>query len=157
MSEDSGRTAEVGVGQPAPRHGPTLRGRPWDVIGVVALGGVIGAMGRFGIAVGWPASAGTFPWATFATNVVGCALIGALMVLITEVWTAHRLVRPFVGTGILGGFTTFSAYSVEVERLVAEGAAQTGLALLVAMPVAALVATWLAAVLVRGAMRRVRG
>ncbi|MFD9352984.1 fluoride efflux transporter FluC, partial [Streptomyces diastaticus] len=45
----------------------------------------------------------------FTVNVVGCAAIGVLMVLITDVWPAHRLVRPFFGTGVLGGFTTMVA------------------------------------------------
>ena len=52
-------------------------------------------------------------WATFWTNVVGCAVIGVFMVVITDVWAAHRLVRPFFGTGVLGGFTTYSAFAVQ--------------------------------------------
>jgi CrcB protein len=43
------------------------------------------------------------------------------MVLITEVWSAHRLVRPFLGVGILGGFTTFSTYAVEIRGLLQPG------------------------------------
>jgi CrcB protein len=40
------------------------------------------------------------------------------MVVITDVWAAHRLVRPFFGTGVLGGFTTFSAFSLDAALLV---------------------------------------
>src|SRR6185503_14775237 len=94
---------------------------PWAVLGVVALGGAAGAVGRYGLSVGMPHRPGTFPWATFVTNVTGCLLIGILMVLITEVWTAHRLLRPFLGVGVLGGFTTFSTYAVEVRGLLASG------------------------------------
>ncbi|MFE3784921.1 fluoride efflux transporter FluC [Amycolatopsis sp. NPDC059090] len=43
--------------------------------------------------------------------------MGVLMVLVTETWSAHRLVRPFLGVGILGGFTTFSTYAVEARNL----------------------------------------
>src|SRR6185503_14749578 len=101
---------------------------PWAVLGVVALGGAAGAVGRYGLAVAWPHRPGTFPWATFVTNVTGCLLIGVLMVLITEVWSAHRLLRPFLGTGVLGGYTTFSTYTVDVQQLVAAGAPRTALA-----------------------------
>ena len=63
---------------------------------------------------------------------VGSLLIGILMVLVVEVWEAHPLVRPFLGVGIFGGFTTFSTYVVDVQRLVDAGAAGTALAYLAA-------------------------
>lgn len=138
------------------RRGLRLRDRPWDVIGAVALGGAIGAAARYGIGHAWPAGAGSFPWATFTINIAGCALIGALMVLATELGPAHRLVRPFAGTGLLGGFTTFSAYAVEIEILVDVGAARTALLYLIATPVAAVAAVWLTTALTRGALRRRR-
>jgi CrcB protein len=135
------------------RRGAQLRTQPWDVIGVVALGGALGAMARFGIGRAWPARPGTFPWATLGINIVGCALIGVLMVLITELWTPHPLVRPFAGTGILGGFTTFSTYAVDIQRLLAVGAPRTGLVYLVVTPVAALMAVSVTVVLTRRAVR----
>lgn len=76
------------------------------------------------------------------------------MVLVAEVLSAHRLVRPFAGTGLLGGFTTFSAYTVEIEHLVMVGAARTALLYLAATPVAAVAAVWLSTVLTRGALRK---
>jgi len=88
-----------------------------SVLGVIALGGGLGALARYGLAQAAPAVPGGFPWATFWTNVAGCFLIGVLMVLVTEAWSAHRLVRPFLGVGILGGFTTFSTYAVETRNL----------------------------------------
>ncbi|WP_409464155.1 fluoride efflux transporter FluC [Amycolatopsis sp. GA6-003] len=87
------------------------------VLGVIALGGGLGALARYGLAQALPTESGGFPWATFWTNVGGCFLIGVLMVLVTEAWSAHRLVRPFLGVGILGGFTTFSTYAVEARNL----------------------------------------
>ena len=107
------------------------------VLGVVAVGGGIGALARYGLAVLLP---GGFPWATFAVNVLGCLLIGVLMVLVTEVRTPHRLVRPFLGTGILGGFTTFSTYTVEVDALFRAGATGLAFAYLAGTLVAALLA-----------------
>jgi CrcB protein len=106
--------------------------------------------------VWWPARTGGFPWTTFWINVVGCAVIGVFLVLITEAVTAHRLVRPFFGTGVLGGFTTFSTYAVDLQRLFDTGRPGTALAYLAATPVAALTAVWLAAVATRRALHRRR-
>jgi fluoride exporter len=91
------------------------------VLGVIAVGGALGALGRYGIGLLVPTRPGGFPWATFAINVTGCLLIGVLMVLITEVVTDRPLLRPFIGVGILGGFTTFSTYATEVRGLLRPG------------------------------------
>ncbi|MCB5909519.1 fluoride efflux transporter CrcB [Streptomyces sp. SF28] len=119
------------------------------VLAVVALGGTIGASARYGASLLWPTAVGTFPWTTLVVNVVGCAVIGVFMVLISDVWAAHRLVRPFFGTGVLGGFTTFSTYAVDIQRLLAHGRATTGLAYLALTLVAALASVWTAATLTR--------
>ncbi|BDH08707.1 MULTISPECIES: fluoride efflux transporter CrcB [Streptomyces] len=119
------------------------------VVAVVALGGGIGATLRYAASLLWPVPSPGFPWTTLLVNVTGCAVIGVFMVLISEVWTAHRLVRPFFGTGVLGGFTTFSTYAVEIERLVDAGEARTALAYLATTLIAALGAVGLAAVLTR--------
>lgn len=82
---------------------------------------------------------------TWVINVLGCALIGVLMVLITDVWQRQRLIRPFLGTGVLGGFTTFSAYSVDLQRLVAGAHVGTALLYLAVTPICALLAVWVTA------------
>ncbi|MDX3224149.1 CrcB family protein [Streptomyces sp. ME19-01-6] len=127
---------------------PPVRRGSWrgqgPVVCVVAVGGAAGAAARYGMALLWPTPAGAFPWTTFVVNAVGCALIGVFLVLITEVWAAHRLVRPFFGTGVLGGFTTFSTYAVDIERLVDGGHPVTGAVCLAATPLAALAAVWAA-------------
>ena len=114
------------------------------VVAVVALGGALGATARYALTLWWPTQSGGFPWATFVTNVVGCAVIGVFMVIITDVWAAHRLVRPFFGTGVLGGFTTFSTYAVDIQKLVDAGHPRTALAYLFATLLGALAAVWLA-------------
>ncbi|MFC8089520.1 fluoride efflux transporter CrcB [Streptomyces sp. NPDC057301] len=124
------------------------------IVAVVALGGAIGATARYAASLWWPAQPGGFPWATFWINVVGCAMIGVLMVIITEVRPAHRLVRPFVGTGVLGGFTTFSTYAVDIQHLVDSGHPGTGLAYLAATLIAALTAVWLATAATRRVLKR---
>jgi fluoride exporter len=58
---------------------------------------------------------------SFVVNVSGCLLIGLLMVSIVQVRRPHRLVRPFLGVGLLGGYTTFSTYAVETQRLIQAG------------------------------------
>ncbi|MFI9509652.1 fluoride efflux transporter CrcB [Nocardia sp. NPDC052566] len=93
------------------------------VLLVISLGGGLGAVLRYTIGAWWPAQPHRIPWSTFVVNVMGCFAIGILMVLITDVWVAHRLLRPFLGVGVLGGFTTFSTYSVEVRTLLESGAA----------------------------------
>lgn len=122
------------------------------VVAVVALGGATGACARYGTGLLWPTAAGGFPWTTLVVNVVGCAVIGVFMVVISEVWAAHRLVRPFFGTGVLGGFTTFSTYAVDIEQLVSKDRAGTGLVYLGVTLLAALAAVWSAVWLTRRAL-----
>lgn len=109
-------------------------------LGVIALGGGLGALARYGLSVWWSTPAGAFPWDTFAVNLIGCFLIGVLMVLLTEVWQAPRLLRPFAGVGVLGGFTTFSSYAVEVHVLIRTSSAALAFAYLAATLVGALAA-----------------
>ncbi|MET9799668.1 fluoride efflux transporter CrcB [Streptomyces sp. NPDC006368] len=127
-------------------------------VGAVAVGGALGAAARYGVSLLWPAAPGAFPWATLWINAVGCAVIGAFLVVITEGGApAHPLVRPFFGTGVLGGFTTFSTYAVDVERLVARHEPATALAYLWATVVVALGAVWSAAWVTRRALTRRTG
>ncbi len=129
---------------------------PWPVLGVVAAGGAVGAVARYGIGVAFPTGPAGFPWATFGVNVSGCLLIGVLMVLVAEVWPSRRLLRPFLGTGLLGGYTTFSTYAVDIQHLLAGGAARTALAYLAGTLLAALVAVYAGAAGTRAAVDRIR-
>ncbi|WP_105972562.1 fluoride efflux transporter CrcB [Streptomyces geranii] len=129
-----------------------LRGQG-PVVAVVAAGGAIGACARYGAALLWPARTGGFPWTTFWVNVVGCAVIGVFMVVVTEFRAGHPLVRPFFGTGVLGGFTTFSTYTVDIQKLVEDGHPGTGIAYLAATLLAALTAVTLAATATRRALK----
>src|SRR5690606_18504892 len=69
------------------QHAEPLRTR-WTTPAVISLGGVLGALACHGLEVAFPHPPGGFPWATFATNVTGCLLIGVLMAVITEFWAA---------------------------------------------------------------------
>ncbi|PTE13639.1 fluoride efflux transporter CrcB [Pseudogemmobacter blasticus] len=92
----------------------------------VAAGGAIGASARYVVNVTSGRLLGTgFPYATLIINVAGSFLMGLLVVLLAEK-SGNRL-APFLMTGVLGGFTTFSAFSLDTITLYERG--QTGLAL----------------------------
>lgn len=128
--------------------------RQWDVLAVISAGGVLGALARYAVSLAVPTGPGGFPWGVFWVNVTGCALIGVLMVLVTEVWPGHRLLRPFLGTGVLGGFTTFSTYTVDIVRLIESGAPGVAAAYLVGTVPAALAAVYGGTVMTRWLVRR---
>ena len=88
----------------------------------VAAGGAIGASLRYGVFVLFarPGSS-TVPWHTLGVNVVGSFLLGLLMAALPGTHSAERW-QLFAGVGILGGFTTFSTFSVETVSLVHQGA-----------------------------------
>lgn len=105
------------------------------VVAVVALGGVAGAFARYGAGLLHATAAVTFPRTTFLVNAAGCAAIGVLMAVVAErLPSPHRLVRPFLGTGVLGGFTTLSTYPVDVQRLLTAGRVAVALLYLAATP-----------------------
>ncbi len=122
------------------------------VLAAVAVGGALGAAARYGVSVWLPSPPGTFAWSTFTVNVSGCLLIGMLMALIGEGRSAHRLLRPFLGTGVLGGYTTFSTYTVDAHVLLDGGHVRLGFAYLAATLVCALAAVWVGTLLARWAM-----
>ena len=143
--------SDVDLHEPAQRT--ELRRAPWAVLGVISLGGTLGATARYALGRAYPQDPTGFPWTTFIINVSGCLLLGALMVLVTEVWPRQRLVRPFFGVGVLGGFTTFSTYIGESVRLIDAGAAVTALEYLAGTVVAAMAGTWVGLGAARGALR----
>ena len=80
---------------------------------VVAAGGALGSAARYAIAVVLPHGRSELPLATLLVNVAGCLLLGVLV----AGWPHATWLRPFLGTGVLGGFTTFSAFALETDRL----------------------------------------
>ncbi|MCD9903117.1 CrcB family protein [Streptomyces sp. MT29] len=132
-----------------PEPGPPAASQA-RVLGAVAAGGALGAVARYGALVLWPVAGGGFPWTVFVVNVSGCALIGVLMVLTVERGrVTHPLVRPFLGVGVLGGFTTFSTYAADVSGLLVRQELLTAVAYMAATGVAALAAVWAGAVVTR--------
>ena len=130
--------------------------RDLDVLAVIAAGGVVGSLARWGIASTLPHHGTAYPWATFLENVTGCLLLGVLMWFVVEVWIVGRYVRPFLGVGVLGGFTTFSTFSVETTGLLRDGAVGMAALYVVGSLLAGLLAVRLGRVLAAAAVPRRR-
>jgi CrcB protein len=138
-----GRTFRAGNGAALPallKRG--LPRAPWLVLAVIAVGGAIGSLARYGLLYAFPHPPGRFGWAAFAVNVSGCLIIGILMVLITEARPAYRLARPFLATGVLGGYTSFSTYVVDTQRALLAGAPDVALLYAAGTMAAAVAAAW---------------
>ena len=88
----------------------------------IAAGGAVGALGRHWISTGVQTLAGhPFPLGTLAVNVLGCAILGCLIVLMALVWSPTQEIRAFLTVGMMGALTTFSAFSVEVVLMMERG------------------------------------
>jgi CrcB protein len=79
----------------------------------VAVGGALGTMARYELALAEPVGSGRFPWATFGANVAGSLVLGIAVVVWADPRAASRVARAFVAVGICGGLTTFSTWMVE--------------------------------------------
>lgn len=106
--------------------------RPRDLtLPAVAAGGALGTWARLGLLEAVPVHPGSWPWATFAANLAGCALLGWAGTLLLERTPPSAYRRPFVGGGLCGGLTTFSALQMEVAELGRDGHAALAAAYLV--------------------------
>lgn len=93
---------------------------------LVMSGGAIGAAMRYGLSRALPIGEGGWPWPTFAANVLGGFAMGVLAAWVLRGDNSAEPLRLFVGLGVLGGFTTFSAFSLEMAQMIERG--QIGLA-----------------------------
>ncbi|MCC2310041.1 fluoride efflux transporter FluC [Cellulomonas chengniuliangii] len=98
---------------------------------LVGVGGAVGGLLRWGATTVVDEAAGAFPWTTFTVNMVGAFALGLLVVGIVGRRQAPPWVRTALGTGLLGGFTTFSAYAHAVDVLATGGEVGTAMAYLV--------------------------
>lgn len=94
------------------------------LLAAVAAGAVVGALARWGLTEAFPAEADAFPWSTFAINVVGSFLLALLPAF--ALVRRRRTLAVALGPGVLGGFTTLSAYSEQARSLLDAG--RTGVA-----------------------------
>ena len=116
----------------------------------IAAGGALGSVLRYGLSTWVHGLAGRgFPYGTLAVNVLGCLAMGFLFVLLVErmgegaVWRAGLLI------GVLGGFTTFSSFSIETFNLIEQGALVKAAGNMAASLFLCVGATWLGVILAR--------
>jgi fluoride exporter len=112
----------TGIRHPRPVH------LHWRYVGLVALGGVFGTATREALTLAVPSN-GAFPLAIFLVNIIGAFLLGVLLEGLTRRGPdagRRRTLRLLVGTGFLGGFTTYSALAVDSALLLSSQAGATG-------------------------------
>ncbi|SNR71432.1 fluoride efflux transporter CrcB [Blastococcus mobilis] len=119
---------------------------------LAALGGALGALARWGLTEVLP-SPGGWPVATLLVNLTGCFLLGALLAGLATRSSEPSWARPFLGVGVLGGYTTYSAFAVEVVRLADGGALTLAVGYMLLSLVGGIAAVGLGAVAVRRAVR----
>lgn len=96
----------------------------WKLAIIVALGGALGTLGRFGIAQAMAPLSQSLPWGTIAINIAGSFVIGAFgaLTVANGRYPSSDALRLFVMVGLCGGFTTFSAFSLQTFDLIRDGA-----------------------------------
>lgn len=125
------------------RQAAETRPREWDLLLAIAAGGVVGAESRYGLGLLVGRHPGAFPLGTLAVNVLGCLLIGALTATLAATDRSPRLARPFLGVGVLGGFTTFSTFAVDTVGLLHAGSVLLAGVYVVSTVVLCALAVWL--------------
>ena len=116
----------------------------------VALGGAVGSVARYAVALAITRIPNGFPWGILVANVAGCFLIGAIgqwcdLAAVVPAW-----LRPLVITGFLGGLTTFSSFGYDTLRLIHAGEHAAAAGNVVANLLLGLGAVWLGMLVVRG-------
>ena len=112
---------------------------PWLA---VALGSALGGVGRYGLSRLWPWVPGGWPTATMTVNLLGSFAIGLLSVVLSARAGGAETARLFWMTGVLGGFTTYSAFALETVTLSGAGEAMRAAAYVVVTVLACLVAAF---------------
>lgn len=116
----------------------------------VAIGGALGSVLRYGLSNWVHSFVGRgFPYGTLAVNVLGCLAMGILFVLLVERMADNAIWRAGLLVGVLGGFTTFSAFSIETFNLIEQGALAKAAGNMAASLILCIGATWLGVILAR--------
>jgi CrcB protein len=121
---------------------------PLSQVAVVFAGGVLGGLARYGISQAWPASTASFPTAILVINTAGAFVLGVLVTAVA-LRAAPKHLRPFLGTGFCGAFTTFSSVVTADDLLLAHGHAGIAVGYLAASLAAGLAAVFAAMALTR--------
>jgi fluoride exporter len=105
---------------------------------LVMIGGALGAGLRYGVSLALPPLEGAFPWATFFVNLAGGLGAGLLLAFLGSHGPQAESARLLLGVGLLGGFTTFSAFSAETAGMIQNGQFGLGLVYMLASVLGAL-------------------
>jgi len=125
-----------------PEQPRARRERRPGVLAAVAAGGALGAPARYGISLAVTISPGTLPWGTLGINLSGSFALGAVLAVLLVRFPADRYLRPFLATGFLGAYTTYSTFATETDLLVRNGHAAVAAAYTVAGVGGGLAAAW---------------
>src|SRR5262245_40986045 len=98
--------------------------RAWILV-AVAIGGSVGTVARYELALAEPVGSGQFPWATFTANMIGSLVLGIAVMALVDARRSTLILRPLVGVGFCGGLTTFSTWMVESVLLTRDGETAT--------------------------------
>jgi CrcB protein len=143
-------------GRPATRTArrriPRVLRERWDILLVIAAGGALGSLARYGLTVAFPHADGQMPWGTWLANITGAFVLGTLMVFILDVWPPSRYLRPFLGVGVLGGYTTFSTMALDSRTLLVAGRPMVAAGYLAGSVLVGLAAVWAGVLLTRTAV-----
>lgn len=126
-----------------------MLGRDPRELAAVFAGGALGALLRALLGLALVTRSGGWPWATFVVNIVAAFLLGYVSTRLLERLPASNYQRPFLGTGICGGLSTFATMNVEIVRLVQDDAWTVALSYTAASLVGGLLALHFATMLVR--------
>jgi CrcB protein len=116
----------------------------------IAIGGAVGSVLRYLLST-WvhTFASRSFPYGTLAVNVLGSLVMGVLFVLLTERFAANGVLRAGLLIGVLGGFTTFSSFSIETFNLIEQGAMAKAAGNMAASLLLCIGATWFGVILAR--------
>ncbi len=116
------------------------------------VGGAIGAGARYLVSSALLRATGPgFPWGTLAVNLIGGLLMGLLVGVLARASTGGEQARLLLGVGVLGGFTTFSAFGLETWMMVERGQLASGFAYVAVSVMGAVALTGVGLMLARGA------
>jgi fluoride exporter len=116
--------AEAGASgaSPSASRGRVVLPRPdGRTVAAIFVGGALGTLARAALAQAFPHSATSWPWPTFAVNMVAAFLLGYFVTRLQERLPLSSYRRPLLGTGICGGLSTFSTMQVEIVKMISAG------------------------------------
>jgi CrcB protein len=122
---------------------------------LAAVGGALGALARWAVSAALPHASGAWPWATLLVNLSGCLVIGALLAVLLARFPGSPWLRPFLAVGVLGGYTTYSTFAVDVVQLTDAGRGALAVAYALASVVGGVLAVVLGLLVGRTAVRAV--